>query len=65
MTTIDMGRSHTRDPLTSGENTLDENVNKEDETPEARIPEINIDHPMEKDACFLICNSGRKYSGEK
>jgi hypothetical protein len=60
-TTIDLRRTHDIDLWTSGEITSEENGNGEAETPErknSRSFEVNHDHPMEKDAWHLICNSG-------
>jgi hypothetical protein len=48
---------------TLGENTPDEIGSGDDETTEARISEVNHDHPMEKDVWHLISNSRRKHSG--
>jgi hypothetical protein len=64
-TTIRFGWTCDNDLWTSGENAPDESERGGDKTPEAWILEVNIDRPMEKDACRLICNSERNYSGRK
>jgi hypothetical protein len=52
------GWTHGSDLRTLGENAPDERERGGAKTPEVRIPEVNIDRPMEKDACHMICNSG-------
>jgi hypothetical protein len=57
-TTIRFGWTHDNDPWTSGENAPDESERGGAKTPRVRIPEVDIDHLMEKDVWRLICNSG-------
>jgi hypothetical protein len=42
--TVDLGRTHDRDLLILGENTLDENESEEVETREAQSPKANYHH---------------------
>jgi hypothetical protein len=57
-TTIRFGWTHDNDLWTLGENAPDESERGGAKTPKVRIPEVDIDRPMEKDAWHLICNSG-------
>jgi hypothetical protein len=51
------------DLVTPGESTPDEVGVGDAETPEARIPEVNIDRLIWRDTWHLIFNFGRKHSG--
>jgi hypothetical protein len=60
-TTVIFGWTCGNNLWTSGENALDERERGGAKTPKVQILKVNIDRPMEKDACRLICNSRRKY----
>jgi hypothetical protein len=47
--TVNLRRTRGRDLWTSGENTPDESERGEAKTPEAQIPRVNHDRPMEMD----------------